>query len=211
MEHPAELKEGAVKKMQKLGHSRNQSSPDPLSDCQPDGTSSSAPDSQEPRPSGSDAEDKLAGTSTKSDLTLSGDDAETVVNEKSSLLTAEEEEEEEEGGRGDTLLREHSISSTTLQNERTEGEGGDGGEGGEGGRLRISVAFRQELLNTAQLRTDSRIGLEVERLNESALDLVQLLGRSLPHIVPNVILAKREVQTALLYSHTPWLNTLCKV
>ena len=71
--------------------------------------------------------------------------------------------------------------------EREEGE-----DNGVGTR-NMSVAFRHELLNTVHLKIDSRIGLEIARLSDSKYDIVQLIGRCLPHIVPNVILAKREV------------------
>ena len=57
----------------------------------------------------------------------------------------------------------------------------------------MSVPFRQELLRVSQVKTESRIGLEVAKLAEPNFDLVQLLGRSLPHVVPNVSLSKREV------------------
>ena len=57
----------------------------------------------------------------------------------------------------------------------------------------MSVTFRQELLGVSQIKTDSRIGLEIAKLTEPNFDLVQLLGRSLPHIVFNVNLSKREV------------------
>lgn len=60
-------------------------------------------------------------------------------------------------------------------------------------KQQMSVLFRQELLRVSQIKTDSRIGLEVAKLAEPDFDLVQLLGRSLPHVVPNVSLSKREV------------------
>lgn len=56
----------------------------------------------------------------------------------------------------------------------------------------MSVAFRQQLLDTLHLKTDSRIGLEVVKLSDPGVDVIQLLARCLPHVVPNVILAKRE-------------------
>jgi hypothetical protein len=57
----------------------------------------------------------------------------------------------------------------------------------------MSVLFRQELLSVGQVKTESRIGLEVAKLAEPNFDLVQLFSRSLPYVVPNVSLAKREV------------------
>jgi len=59
----------------------------------------------------------------------------------------------------------------------------------------MSATFRQELLNIFHLKTESRIVLEVAKLTDPNVDLVQLLGCCLPHIVPNVILAKRDVCT----------------
>jgi hypothetical protein len=64
----------------------------------------------------------------------------------------------------------------------------------------MSTAFRQELLNTVHLKIDSRIGLEIAKLSDSQCDIVQLIGRCLPYIVPNVILAKREELIPVLLS-----------
>ena len=57
----------------------------------------------------------------------------------------------------------------------------------------MSVAFRQELLSILQVKTDSKVGLEVSRLSDPELDVIELFGRCLPDIASNVILAKREV------------------
>ena len=126
--------------------------------------------------------------SAQSDVTLSADDdVETVVDEGEKMKDWEEREQD------NVLTREQSISSTTLQNDKQEEE--EEGEKGEVKRVhQMSVTFRQELLNIFQLKTDSRIGLEVSKLTDPDVDPVQLLGRCLPHIVPNVILAKREVR-----------------
>ena len=64
----------------------------------------------------------------------------------------------------------------------------------EGIKHRMSVAFRQELLAMLPLKTDSRIGLEVAKLSDPDLDVIRLFARCLPYVVPNVILAKREVR-----------------
>lgn len=68
---------------------------------------------------------------------------------------------------------------------------------------RMSLSFRQALLSTAELKTDSRVGLEVAKLADPHLDAVKVFARCLPHVVPNVILAKREVcyLLSLIYSH----------
>ena len=57
----------------------------------------------------------------------------------------------------------------------------------------MSVEFRRELLSNISLKTDSKIGLEISRLADPDLNIVELLGRCLPDVVKNVILAKREV------------------
>ena len=112
--------------------------------------------------------------------------------------------------------KESGDTQGTKEDGERKGEGGEGeGEGdteaegnnpdkdpemeeGEGkGNVcerHMSVVFRQELLNTVHLKIDSRIGLEIAKLSDSKCDIVQLMGRCLPHIVPNVILAKREVR-----------------
>lgn len=57
----------------------------------------------------------------------------------------------------------------------------------------MSVVFRQELLSVVETKIDSKIGIEVSRLAEPDLNVIELFGRCLPDIVPNVILAKRDV------------------
>ena len=57
----------------------------------------------------------------------------------------------------------------------------------------MSLAFRQELLSVIQIKTDSKVGIEVSRLSDPELNVIDLFGRCLPDIVPNVILAEREV------------------
>ncbi|XP_072567177.1 RAB11-binding protein RELCH homolog isoform X2 [Paramormyrops kingsleyae] len=56
----------------------------------------------------------------------------------------------------------------------------------------LSPAFLQALLSFCQLSADSRLGSEVSRIADSEESLLLMLGRCLPHIVPNVLLAKRE-------------------
>lgn len=62
----------------------------------------------------------------------------------------------------------------------------------------MSVEFRRELLSNIRLKTDSKIGLEISRLADPDLNIVELLGRCLPDVVKNVILAKREELIPLL-------------
>ena len=137
--------------------------------------------------------------SAKSDVTLAAEDDSTLVNEDSKRRE-DAEEEWDLRRRGDTLTpRERSESSTTLQKEdeyqedEEEEEEEEEGTAKEEGGYRMSVAFRQQLLDTLHLKTDSRIGLEVVKLSDPGVDVIQLLARCLPHVVPNVILAKREV------------------
>ena len=93
--------------------------------------------------------------------------------------------------RASTLTSDMSGSCSTLQNERQDGELEISVD--QGKKQHMSVSFRQELLGVCQVKTDSRITLEVAKLAEPDFDIVQLLGRSLPHVVPNVSLSKREV------------------
>ena len=95
--------------------------------------------------------------------------------------------------RASTMLSDMSGSCSTLQNERPDGEIESSTEQTRRQHQQMSVSFRQELLSVSQVKTESRIGLEVAKLTESNFDLVQLMARSLPHIVPIVPLTKREV------------------
>ncbi|KAG9347901.1 hypothetical protein JZ751_003918 [Albula glossodonta] len=56
----------------------------------------------------------------------------------------------------------------------------------------LSPAFHQALLSFCRMSADSRLGSEVSRIADSEESLMLMLGRCLPHIVPNVLLAKRE-------------------
>ncbi|KAF7691725.1 RAB11-binding protein RELCH homolog isoform X1 [Silurus meridionalis] len=57
---------------------------------------------------------------------------------------------------------------------------------------KLSPAFHQALLSFCQMSADSRLGSEVSRIADSEESVMLMLGRCLPHIVPNVLLAKRE-------------------
>ncbi|XP_041103218.1 RAB11-binding protein RELCH homolog isoform X2 [Polyodon spathula] len=57
---------------------------------------------------------------------------------------------------------------------------------------KLSPAFHQALLSFCQMSADSRLGSEVSRIADSEESVTLMLGRCLPHIVPNVLLAKRE-------------------
>uniref|UniRef100_A0A8C5G3V2 LisH domain-containing protein n=1 Tax=Gouania willdenowi TaxID=441366 RepID=A0A8C5G3V2_GOUWI len=56
----------------------------------------------------------------------------------------------------------------------------------------LSPAFQQALLSFCRMCSDSRLGAEVSRIADSEESVMLMLGRCLPHIVPNVLLAKRE-------------------
>uniref|UniRef100_A0A8C4KRN0 LisH domain and HEAT repeat-containing protein KIAA1468 n=1 Tax=Dromaius novaehollandiae TaxID=8790 RepID=A0A8C4KRN0_DRONO len=57
---------------------------------------------------------------------------------------------------------------------------------------KLSGAFHQALLSFCRMSADSRLGSEVSRIADSEKSVMLMLGRCLPHIVPNVLLAKRE-------------------
>ncbi|KAJ8376563.1 hypothetical protein SKAU_G00071430 [Synaphobranchus kaupii] len=57
---------------------------------------------------------------------------------------------------------------------------------------KLSPAFHQALLSFCRMSADSRLGSEVSHIAESEESVMLMLGRCLPHIVPNVLLAKRE-------------------
>ncbi|XP_056155146.1 RAB11-binding protein RELCH homolog isoform X2 [Lampris incognitus] len=57
---------------------------------------------------------------------------------------------------------------------------------------KLSSAFQQALLSFCRMSSDSRLGAEVSRIADSEESVMLMLGRCLPHIVPNVLLAKRE-------------------
>lgn len=121
----------------------------------------------------------------------------------SSVVTTRED-------RAGTIHSDISGSCSTLQNERPEGEIDSSLEQSRKQQQQMSVSFRRELLSASQVKTESRVGLEVAKMTESDFDLVQLLGRSLPHIVPIVPLSKREVCVVCVtcVSHdTVWLNS----
>ncbi|XP_053715337.1 RAB11-binding protein RELCH homolog isoform X5 [Synchiropus splendidus] len=63
---------------------------------------------------------------------------------------------------------------------------------------KLSPAFQQALLSFCRMCSDSRLGAEVSRIADSEESLMLMLGRCLPHIVPNVLLAKRERMVAHL-------------
>uniref|UniRef100_A0A8C9XR94 LisH domain and HEAT repeat-containing protein KIAA1468 n=1 Tax=Sander lucioperca TaxID=283035 RepID=A0A8C9XR94_SANLU len=58
--------------------------------------------------------------------------------------------------------------------------------------IKLSPAFQQALLSFCRMCSDSRLGAEVSRIADSEESVMLMLGRCLPHIVPNVLLAKRE-------------------
>ena len=92
------------------------------------------------------------------------------------------------------ITKERSVSSPSTSSDCNDRDNATPSRLiGESGH-QMSLLFRQELLNVCQTKTDSRIGVEVAKLSDPDLDIVQLLGRCLPYIVPNISLAKREVR-----------------
>ncbi|KAM4606721.1 RAB11-binding protein RELCH homolog isoform 5-T5 [Polymixia lowei] len=63
---------------------------------------------------------------------------------------------------------------------------------------KLSPAFQEALLSFCRMSSDSRLGAEVSRIADSEESVMLMLGRCLPHIVPNVLLAKRERMVAHL-------------
>ncbi|CAH1269897.1 KIAA1468 [Branchiostoma lanceolatum] len=57
---------------------------------------------------------------------------------------------------------------------------------------KMSEAFRRTLISMTQTVVDNRLGSEVSKIAGSGEGVVMMLARCLPHIVPNVLLAKRE-------------------
>ena len=172
-----------------------------------------------------------SAVSTRSDVTLvHEDDTETVVDEgERGRGLSVTEGDSERRNRQDTLTAESGEGGEVRDGGgKEEGEGGgqvknvDQNPSVNGGGEReeeeeeekvntrhMSVVFRQELLNTVHLKIDSRIGLEIATLSDSRCDVVQLVARCLPHIVPNVLLAKREVSPSVS-QHEPSTSTLAK-
>ncbi|XP_046842771.1 RAB11-binding protein RELCH homolog [Xenia sp. Carnegie-2017] len=58
--------------------------------------------------------------------------------------------------------------------------------------INLCPSFKKALLNVVGTNQDTRLGLEVMRLTSTEESLVQVLSRCLPHIIPNVLLNKRE-------------------
>ena len=108
---------------------------------------------------------------------------------KSNRIEKEEKEEEEKKERFDfhpnestaTLIEETATSTNKIPNAVSHAHTPQA-------HKRMSVSFRQALLSSAELKSDSRIGVE-----DPKLDAVNVFARCLPPVVPNVSLAKREV------------------
>ena len=139
---------------------------------------------------------------------VSGDDVETVIDEdekespqvgrktKRSLLSSSDLEGDQELAKVEGSLdrsREHlSASCSTIENEKQESEERESSDEPQR-RHQMSLSFRQELLTVCQLKTDPKLDGEVVKLASPGLDVVQMLGRTLPHILPLVVHNKREV------------------
>ena len=159
--------------------------------------------------------DRMSVSTTGSVSAISGDDVETVVDEneeaspqrtrrgvtgdRGPLLSSDLEGEQEQQQEGEInkvegeLSREQlSASCSTLENEKQDLERERSVESPR--RMLMSVSFRQELLNVCQLKTDTKLDGEVAKLASPGMDVVQMMGRTLPHIVPHMMHNKREVR-----------------
>ncbi len=136
----------------------------------------------------------MSSNSAKSDATLEVDPSE-QSKEKSRFMQSAFID-----GDPRAVVKESSLTSSLTSSEyRDKDDATPSRQIGESGH-QMSLQFRQELLNVCQAKTDSRIGVEVAKLSDPDLDIVQLLGRCLPHIVPNISLAKREVVIGFVHS-----------
>ena len=173
--------------------------------------------------------DRMSVSTTGSVSAISGDDVETVVDENeedsspqmtrmgpgaggdrgpllSSDLEGEQEEEEEEISKieGESSREQLTASCSTLENEKPDLEERERSvESPPPRRMLMSVSFRQELLNVCQLKTDPKLDGEVTKLASPGMDVVQVIGRSLPHIVPHMMHNKREVRYTCTCMYVP--------
>ena len=166
--------------------------------------------------------DRMSVSTTGSVSAISGDDVETVVDENeddsspqmarmgpgaggdrgpllSSDLEGEQEQQQEEEDiskiEGESSREQLTASCSTLENEKPDLEERERSvESPPPRRMLMSVSFRQELLNICQLKTDPKLDGEVTKLASPGMDVVQVVGRSLPHIVPHMMHNKREVR-----------------
>lgn len=171
--------------------------------------------------------DRMSVSTTGSISAVSGDDVETVVDENeegspqgtrrgaaggdrgpllSSDLEGEQEQQEDEISKveGELSREQLSASCSTLENEKQDSERERSVESPR--RMLMSVSFRQELLNVCQLKTDPKLDGEVAKLASPGMDVVQMMGKSLPHIVPHMMHNKREVS----YNMYGYKNFTCK-
>ena len=180
-------------------------------------------DTREEREKKENVSDRMSVSTTGSVSAISGDDVETVVDENeedfspqmtrrgpgasgergpllSSDLEGEQEQQQEEKEEISTIKGESSreqltASCSTLENEKTDLEERECSvESPPPRRMLMSVSFRQELLSVCQLKTDPKLDGEVTKLASPGMDVVQVMGRSLPHIVPHMMHNKREVR-----------------
>lgn len=119
------------------------------------------------------------------DLTLSGehDDADTVVGD---------------GEEDRVVSRDVTASPESPVESKKQSKGTDiipEEEEEFSKRLTMSTTFRQELLNSIRLDTESRVGVEVAKLSDPHVDVIQLLGVNLPLICPYIDVLKKEVRS----------------
>uniref|UniRef100_S4R4Q9 RAB11 binding and LisH domain, coiled-coil and HEAT repeat containing n=1 Tax=Petromyzon marinus TaxID=7757 RepID=S4R4Q9_PETMA len=59
-------------------------------------------------------------------------------------------------------------------------------------KRKLPETFMRTLMQCCMTTSNSRLGCEVAKIADSEKSVISVLGRCLPHIVPNVLLAKRE-------------------
>ena len=118
------------------------------------------------------------------DLTPTGehehDDAETVVGEEERVMSREVTSSPESTTEPPKMLSKEADIIPEEDEDITK-------------RLTMSTTFRQELLNSIRLDTESRVGVEVAKLSDPHVDVIQLMGVNLPEICPHVDVKKKEV------------------
>ncbi|XP_078462530.1 RAB11-binding protein RELCH homolog isoform X1 [Lampetra planeri] len=62
----------------------------------------------------------------------------------------------------------------------------------EKSKRKLPETFMRTLMQCCMTTSNSRLGCEVAKIADSEKSVISVLGRCLPHIVPNVLLAKRE-------------------
>ncbi|XP_071495307.1 RAB11-binding protein RELCH homolog [Diadema antillarum] len=113
---------------------------------------------------------------------------------------------EDDPDAGPPLVNGDERSGEGQEEDRgeVEGQGDEQAETGDGfftRRKNVSEAFQRALLGTVVHpveTTEARLLEEVSHIAASGQGIVEMLARCLPHIIPNVLLAKREELVPLI-------------